>query len=103
MHIIKRGENGLLEAEMWTVPKTDMLSFTVLEYKVVTIRHYGPSDASTTSYPLQEHQSDTQVITVKMEILLEPTSNKLMVDPQGFEGYLKMEVKVPDSSCLKDS
>ncbi|GKD72669.1 retrovirus-related pol polyprotein from transposon TNT 1-94, partial [Tanacetum coccineum] len=25
------------------------------------------------------HQSDTQVITVKMEILLEPTSNKLMV------------------------
>ncbi|GJW63912.1 hypothetical protein Tco_0115796 [Tanacetum coccineum] len=28
----------------------------------------------------QEHQSDTQVITVKMEILLEPTSNKLMVE-----------------------
>ncbi|GJY18755.1 hypothetical protein Tco_0390246 [Tanacetum coccineum] len=26
-----------------------------------------------------EHQSDTQVITVKMEIMLEPTSNKLMV------------------------
>ncbi|GJW52031.1 hypothetical protein Tco_0093382 [Tanacetum coccineum] len=26
-----------------------------------------------------EHQSDTQVITMKMEILLEPTSNKLMV------------------------
>ncbi|GJX90756.1 hypothetical protein Tco_0344082 [Tanacetum coccineum] len=41
----------------------------------------------------QEHQSDTQVITVKMEILLEPTSNKLMVDPHRFEEYLKMEVK----------
>ncbi|GJT33593.1 hypothetical protein Tco_1143580 [Tanacetum coccineum] len=27
----------------------------------------------------QKHLSDTQVITVKMEILLEPTSNKLMV------------------------
>ncbi|GJU92239.1 hypothetical protein Tco_1304662 [Tanacetum coccineum] len=26
------------------------------------------------------------------------TSNKLMVDPHGFEGYLKMEVEVPDSS-----
>ncbi|GJX33557.1 hypothetical protein Tco_0243412 [Tanacetum coccineum] len=26
-----------------------------------------------------------------------------LVDPPGFEGYLKMEVKVPDSSCLKDS
>ncbi|GJU15403.1 hypothetical protein Tco_1143369 [Tanacetum coccineum] len=50
-----------------------------------------------------EHQSDTQVITVKMEILLEPTSNKLLVDPHGFEGYLKIDVKVPDSSCLKDS
>ncbi|GJR27934.1 hypothetical protein Tco_1104166 [Tanacetum coccineum] len=27
----------------------------------------------------KEHQSDTQAITMKMEILLEPTSNKLMV------------------------
>ncbi|GJU68470.1 hypothetical protein Tco_1254729 [Tanacetum coccineum] len=51
----------------------------------------------------KEHQSDTLVIIVKMEILLEATSNKLMVDPHGFEGYLKMKVKVPDSSCLKDS
>ncbi|GKG38071.1 hypothetical protein Tco_0457294, partial [Tanacetum coccineum] len=25
------------------------------------------------------------------------------VDPHGFEGYLKMELKVPGSSCLKDS
>ncbi|GJX03892.1 putative reverse transcriptase domain-containing protein [Tanacetum coccineum] len=30
---------------------------------------------------------------MKMEILLDPTSNKLMVNPHGFEGYLKMEVK----------
>ncbi|GJV01299.1 hypothetical protein Tco_1334868 [Tanacetum coccineum] len=28
---------------------------------------------------------------------LEPTSNKLMVDPHGFEGDLKMVVEVPDS------
>ncbi|GJX09035.1 hypothetical protein Tco_0198894 [Tanacetum coccineum] len=35
---------------------------------------------------------------VKMEILLEPTSNKLMVDPHGFEGYLKMVMEVPGSS-----
>ncbi|GKB77399.1 hypothetical protein Tco_0944294 [Tanacetum coccineum] len=34
------------------------------------------------------------LFTVKMEIMLEPTSYKLMVDPHGFEGYLKMEVKV---------
>ncbi|GJT49074.1 hypothetical protein Tco_0975231 [Tanacetum coccineum] len=47
---------------------------------------------------LPEHQSDTQVIIMKMEILLESTSNKLMVDLRGFEGYLKMEVKAPDSS-----
>ncbi|GJZ64145.1 hypothetical protein Tco_0620566 [Tanacetum coccineum] len=30
---------------------------------------------------------------MKMEILLEPTLNKLKVDPHGFEGYLKMEVE----------
>nr|GEW72003.1 hypothetical protein [Tanacetum cinerariifolium] len=29
---------------------------------------------------LQEHPSDTQVFTLKMEILLEPTSNKLLID-----------------------
>ncbi|GKC61946.1 hypothetical protein Tco_1089544 [Tanacetum coccineum] len=29
---------------------------------------------------LPEHQSDTKVITMTMEILLEPTSNKLFVD-----------------------
>ncbi|GKA74817.1 hypothetical protein Tco_0781119 [Tanacetum coccineum] len=29
------------------------------------------------------------LLTVKMEILLEPTSNKLMVDPHGFEGIYK--------------
>ncbi|GJV38359.1 retrovirus-related pol polyprotein from transposon TNT 1-94 [Tanacetum coccineum] len=33
----------------------------------------------------QEHQSDTQVITVKMEILLKPTSNKLMVEHAEFD------------------
>ncbi|GKC41998.1 hypothetical protein Tco_1059720 [Tanacetum coccineum] len=73
---------------------------------------------------LEKHQSDTQVITVKMEILLEPTSNKLMVerfdtsagnlvkeillklnlpDHKSILTDSKMEVKVPDFSCLKDS
>ncbi|GKC19654.1 hypothetical protein Tco_1021804 [Tanacetum coccineum] len=32
-----------------------------------------------------EHQSDTKVFTMTMEILLEPTLNKLLVDPYGFE------------------
>ncbi|GJT57628.1 hypothetical protein Tco_0992682 [Tanacetum coccineum] len=36
-------------------------------------------EALLTLRPKPEHQSDTQVITVKMEILLEPTSNKLLV------------------------
>ncbi|GJT15251.1 hypothetical protein Tco_0873957 [Tanacetum coccineum] len=35
--------------------------------------------------PLREHQSDTQVITMKMEILLESTSNKLMVEHAEFD------------------
>ncbi|GJW30513.1 hypothetical protein Tco_0047388 [Tanacetum coccineum] len=33
---------------------------------------------------LVEHQSDTQLITVKLEILLEPTSNKLLVEHAKF-------------------
>nr|GEU72973.1 hypothetical protein [Tanacetum cinerariifolium] len=32
-----------------------------------------------------EHQSDTKVITIKMEILLEPTSNKILVDDEQFD------------------
>ncbi|GJT65403.1 hypothetical protein Tco_1016883 [Tanacetum coccineum] len=64
--------------------------------KLLSGRHYG-------YFNEQYDFSDTQVITMKMEILLEPTSNKFMVDPYGFKGYLKMEVKVPDSSCLKGS
>nr|GEY38955.1 hypothetical protein [Tanacetum cinerariifolium] len=44
-----------------------------------------------------EHLSDSQVFIMKMETLLEPTSNKLMV------GNVKIDVKVPVSSGLKDS
>ncbi|GKB07863.1 hypothetical protein Tco_0836147, partial [Tanacetum coccineum] len=79
---------------------------------------YLPQDS------LEKHQSDTQVIIVKMEILLQPTSNKLsgerfdtsarnpvkeillklnLPDHRSILMDLKMEVKVPDSSCLKDS
>ncbi|GJU34339.1 hypothetical protein Tco_1182693 [Tanacetum coccineum] len=81
----------------------------------------GPYDLS---YDVLISQSDTQVITVKMEILLESTSNKLMVerfdtsagnpvkeillelnllDHRSILTDSKMEVKVPDSSRLKDS
>ncbi|GJZ90605.1 retrovirus-related pol polyprotein from transposon TNT 1-94 [Tanacetum coccineum] len=38
---------------------------------------------------INKHPSDTYVFTMKMEILLEPTSNKLMVGPHGFEGTYK--------------
>ncbi|GJX88224.1 reverse transcriptase domain-containing protein [Tanacetum coccineum] len=36
-----------------------------------------------------EHPSDTYVFIMKMEILLEPTSSKLMVGPHGFKGSYK--------------
>ncbi|GJX65000.1 hypothetical protein Tco_0299343 [Tanacetum coccineum] len=40
--------------------------------------HHGPSDAMHNPSPAtQEHQSDTKVFTMTMEILPEPTSNKL--------------------------
>nr|GEW67435.1 hypothetical protein [Tanacetum cinerariifolium] len=40
----------------------------------------GNDDVEMTDANQIEHQSDTNVITMKMEILLEPTSNKLFVD-----------------------
>ncbi|GJS98750.1 hypothetical protein Tco_0819920 [Tanacetum coccineum] len=63
-------------------------------YKAVKHRYSNPMiqpelEGSTQGYPLDSvevlrydtkgEKSDTQVITMKMEILLEPTSNKLMV------------------------
>nr|GEX66122.1 hypothetical protein [Tanacetum cinerariifolium] len=37
----------------------------------------------------QEHQSDTNVFTMTMEILLELTSNKLCGNPDGFNNWIK--------------
>ncbi|GKC99248.1 hypothetical protein Tco_1169523 [Tanacetum coccineum] len=49
---------------------------------------------------LPEHPSDTYVFTMKIEILLEPTSNKLMVgrSSQDLEVQVKMEMEIPRSS-----
>ncbi|GJV26841.1 hypothetical protein Tco_1383289 [Tanacetum coccineum] len=55
----------------------EALDYRVKEYKV---NQFNP-----------EHPSDTYVFTMKMEILLEPTSNKLMVQ-------VKMEMEIPRSS-----
>ncbi|GJT16942.1 hypothetical protein Tco_0875648 [Tanacetum coccineum] len=51
---------------------------------------------TTCSYPTDKHKVIMKAqnirvnsFTMKMEILLESTSNKLMVDPHGFEGYVK--------------
>ncbi|GJS03780.1 hypothetical protein Tco_0320288 [Tanacetum coccineum] len=53
-----------------------------------------------------EHQSDTQLITVKMEILLEPTSNKLLVDSILQAGNpvkeILLKLNLPDHRILKD-
>ncbi|GKE54733.1 hypothetical protein Tco_1489889, partial [Tanacetum coccineum] len=53
------------------------------------------------------HQSDTQVITVKMEILLEPTSNKLMVErfdtlAGNHVKEILLNLNLPDHRILKD-
>ncbi|GKF03479.1 hypothetical protein Tco_0030402, partial [Tanacetum coccineum] len=67
--------------------------------------------------------SDTDVFTMSMEILLEPTSNKLLVGDlcnsiriklvttgkkrwsilTDLKEYIKMDIEVPGSSRLKDS
>ncbi|GJR84636.1 hypothetical protein Tco_0155421 [Tanacetum coccineum] len=90
--------------------------------------HNGPSDAMHNPSPAtQEHQSDTYVFTMMMEILPKLTSNKLygrfntaagnpvketllklslpshksiLTDSKN---YVKMDVEVPGSSRLKDS
>ncbi|GJS68336.1 hypothetical protein Tco_0682901 [Tanacetum coccineum] len=50
----------------------------------------------------QEHPSDTKVFTMKMEILLEPTSNKLYGSSNTIsEDYIKMEMQIPRSSRVK--
>ncbi|GJT75263.1 hypothetical protein Tco_1041988 [Tanacetum coccineum] len=42
---------------------------------------------------LQEHSSDTQVFTMKMEILLEPTSNKLLDSNKDGDGDASFQLK----------
>ncbi|GJX83107.1 hypothetical protein Tco_0332588, partial [Tanacetum coccineum] len=62
-----------------------------------------------TVYEVLEHQSDTQVITMKMEILLEPTSNKLMVErfdtsARNLMKEILLKLNLPDHrSILTDS
>ncbi|GJT65717.1 uncharacterized mitochondrial protein-like protein [Tanacetum coccineum] len=48
---------------------------------------------------LPEHPSDTYVFTVKMEILLEPTSNKLLVGLD--DGLVEIIMFIVDSECSK--
>ncbi|GJY71706.1 hypothetical protein Tco_0475409 [Tanacetum coccineum] len=115
------------------IPERPTMYLNLWSYKVVRYRYSNPMiqpepKGSTQGYPLDSIEVlryDTKGEKVrigkrKMEILLESTSNKLMVgdlrfymnqtcdnwketmvDPRRFKGYLKMEVKVPDSS-IKD-
>ncbi|GKA93910.1 hypothetical protein Tco_0815896, partial [Tanacetum coccineum] len=58
-------------------------------------------------YEKRSKSENKRIVPTEMERVLEQTqqgtSHEVSVDPHGFEGYLNMEVKVPDSSCLKDS
>nr|GEY10473.1 hypothetical protein [Tanacetum cinerariifolium] len=51
---------------------------------------------------LPEHPSDTKVFTMKMEILLEPTSNKLLVGPYtlSWKPCLGDSLNLPDHSLV---
>ncbi|GJQ92244.1 reverse transcriptase domain-containing protein [Tanacetum coccineum] len=51
----------------------------------------------------QEEREEMKAVMRRPRRIEKVRSWKDKVDPYGFEGYLKMEVKVPDSSCLKDS
>nr|GEW52620.1 hypothetical protein [Tanacetum cinerariifolium] len=60
-------------------------------------------DPVTHAQPFPATQSQTDFVSKLKEIHTLLSTFSLRVNPHGFEGYLKMEVKVPDSSCLKDS
>ncbi|GKC46543.1 hypothetical protein Tco_1064265, partial [Tanacetum coccineum] len=47
--------------------------------------------------------TDSKFTPTKHERLTKPYSSPCLIANYFNEGYLKMEVKVPDSSCLKDS
>ncbi|GKE79173.1 hypothetical protein Tco_1545293, partial [Tanacetum coccineum] len=54
-----------------------------------------------------EHQSDTKVFTMTMEILLEPTSNKLLVERFDTSAgnpvkEILLKLNLPDHRILKD-
>nr|GEU36081.1 hypothetical protein [Tanacetum cinerariifolium] len=74
-------------------------------------------EGSTYGYPLvsvevlrydrKSKSENMGIVPTKMELILEQTqqgiSHEVSVDPYGFAGYLKLEVKVSVFSCLKDS
>nr|GEV15239.1 hypothetical protein [Tanacetum cinerariifolium] len=91
-------------------------------YKVVRHMYSNPmiqpkSEGSTQGYPLvsvevlrydkRSKSENMGIVPTEIKLILEHTqqgiSYEVSVDPYGFAGYLKMEVKVPVSSCLKDS
>ncbi|GKF64947.1 hypothetical protein Tco_0188395, partial [Tanacetum coccineum] len=47
--------------------------------------------------------TDSKVTPTKHERMAKPYSSSCFIANSFNVGYLKMEVKVPDSSCLKDS
>ncbi|GJU04217.1 hypothetical protein Tco_1114555 [Tanacetum coccineum] len=76
-------ENSLLAktGDMMTFMNYSILRDMILRHKEEKSENTCGFSMSSESKPIQdmEHPSDTYVFTMKMEILLEPTSNKLMV------------------------
>ncbi|GJY22193.1 hypothetical protein Tco_0394759 [Tanacetum coccineum] len=50
---------------------------------------------------LPEHPSDTKVLTMKMEILLEPSSNKLLVEKYEYAGLMVTLTRTPEGITHK--
>ncbi|GJY31601.1 retrovirus-related pol polyprotein from transposon TNT 1-94 [Tanacetum coccineum] len=120
--------HGMVGTLMYLTASRLDLTFVYPKDSSIALTAYADADHAvchdTRRSTSRKHQSDTQVITMKMEILLEPTSNKLLVerfdtsagnpvkdillklnlpDHMSILIDLKMEVKVPGSSSLKDS
>ncbi|GJV66826.1 hypothetical protein Tco_1482335, partial [Tanacetum coccineum] len=102
-------------ASQWRPKETNHVSSSSAP-KIVesrTANHLEPNNHMGSNVSISTCSSSVQCMSYKSYLgpvpqvyasaLYLQKKKNILVDPHGFEGYLKMEVKVPDSSCLKDS
>ncbi|GJX36025.1 hypothetical protein Tco_0247582 [Tanacetum coccineum] len=81
------------------VPPADKIAISQQELELI----FSPMYEEYFNAGNQKHPSDTQVFTVKMEILLELTSNKLLHQDSRIKKAQKLKIKTSPNSDIKDN